>query len=204
MSKFAKYTREKPVTTRPDLLDQLQIRPAVTEDLCVIARISAERSGLDPSHHRDSLDETFSLMTDTGKALILVGEIITASNMDSLEADQPGHTPQTSIAGFGKVSYTNPRDKISKSIPEGWYLSGVIVANTWRRHGLGAALTGARLDWISQRAKTAYYLANARNQVTIKLHQKFGFYEVSRDFSSPGVTFEGGEGILFQVDLQVR
>ena len=47
----------------------------------------------------------------------------------------------------------------------------------------------------------AYYVASAQNRVTIELHRQLGFVEVTRDFSFPNVTFTGGVGILFEVDL---
>ena len=56
-------------------------------------------------------------------------------------------------------------------------------------------------DWIGERAAEAWYFANARSEASIALHRRFGFEEVSRRFSFPGLTFEGGEGILFRILL---
>ncbi len=44
--------------------------------------------------------------------------------------------------------------------------------------------------------------ANARNRASIALHAAFGFEEVTRDFEVPGVTFEGGVGVLFRAVLR--
>ncbi len=85
--------------------------------------------------------------------------------------------------------------------PSGWYLLGVIVRDRWRRHGLGRELTKKRVEWIGERADEAWYFSNARNQTSIDLHAQVGFVEVTRDFSFPDASFEGGEGILFRVDL---
>ncbi len=46
-----------------------------------------------------------------------------------------------------------------------------------------------------------FYFSNARNRVSIALHRRFGFTEVARGAEFAGVSFAGGEGILFQVDL---
>jgi hypothetical protein len=62
-------------------------------------------------------------------------------------------------------------------------------------------LTDKRLRWIGERAREAWFFANARNQASIDLHRRFGFEEVSRSFSFPGLAFDGGEGILFRVRL---
>ena len=85
--------------------------------------------------------------------------------------------------------------------PLGYYLTGVFVAPDRRHGGIGTALTQARLDWIGERADAAWFFANARNAASIELHRRFGFEEVSRRFSFPGLTFDGGEGILFRARL---
>jgi L-amino acid N-acyltransferase YncA len=56
-----------------------------------------------------------------------------------------------------------------------------------------------RLDWIRRRAAEAWFFANARNTASIALHRELGFEEVSRRFSFPGLTFDGGDGILFRL-----
>jgi len=78
----------------------------------------------------------------------------------------------------------------------------VIVVPEYRRRSVGRILTQARLDWIAQRDRWAYYFANAQNRVSIELHQQFGFIELTREFSHPWATFEGGIGILFRAELE--
>jgi ribosomal protein S18 acetylase RimI-like enzyme len=78
---------------------------------------------------------------------------------------------------------------------------GMVVHPDHRRQGAGAALTRARIDWISTRADAAWYFANARNAASIALHEPFGFEEVTRSFFYPRVDFDGGEGILFRLRL---
>ena len=46
--------------------------------------------------------------------------------------------------------------------------------------------------------------ANARNTASIELHERFGFEEITRRFSFPGLTFKGGEGILFRLRLNEK
>ncbi len=77
----------------------------------------------------------------------------------------------------------------------------MIVDPAHRRRGIAAELTRRRLKWIAERAGEAFYFANARNQVSIDLHARFGFVELTRDFAYPGATFAGGAGILFRADL---
>jgi GNAT superfamily N-acetyltransferase len=106
------------------------------------------------------------------------------------------------VIGYARSSYfRHPEETSSNICPEGWYLTGVIVLAKYRRKGVAYQLTKKRLEWIAERADTAYYFANAKNKVSFDLHAKFGFEEVTRDFSYPGVEFEGGEGVLYKVGL---
>jgi aminoglycoside 6'-N-acetyltransferase I len=86
-------------------------------------------------------------------------------------------------------------------LPQGFYLLGLVVGDHFRRRGIGHALTAARLRWIRERADVAYYFANDRNTATIDLHAAFGFRELRRGISVPGVTFSGGSGVLFATTL---
>ena len=108
------------------------------------------------------------------------------------------------IVGYGRVRLWEPErepEAPAGTAPSGYYLSGVFVRADLRRRGVAAALTQARLEWIGERADEAWFFANARNAASIELHGRFGFEEFTRRFSFPGVTFEGGEGILFRLSL---
>jgi GNAT superfamily N-acetyltransferase len=107
------------------------------------------------------------------------------------------------LAAFARAGrWEPPGDSPDGTAPAGWYLFGVVVRDRWRRLGIGIELTRQRLAWIGDRAEAAYYFANARNVTSIDLHRKLGFDEVTRDFTFPGASFEGGAGILFRVDLR--
>jgi ribosomal protein S18 acetylase RimI-like enzyme len=98
------------------------------------------------------------------------------------------------ILGYGRAGVFEPEpDAAADTAPRGYYLTGVFVSHDQRRGGIGAALTQARLDWIGERADEAWFFANARNVASIELHLRFGFEEVTRRFSFPGLTFDGGE-----------
>ena len=106
------------------------------------------------------------------------------------------------IAAFARASrWQRPPRSDARAAPAGWYLLGVVVKDQWRRRGIARELTRRRLEWIAERADEAYYFSNARNRASIDLHEQLGFVELTRDFVFPGAEFEGGEGILFRVDL---
>jgi ribosomal protein S18 acetylase RimI-like enzyme len=106
------------------------------------------------------------------------------------------------VVGYARARlFEPPPDAPADTVPRGFYLTGVFVLPDRRRSGIATALTQARLDWIGHRADEAWYFTNARNTASIELHRRFGFEEVSRRFSFPGLTFEGGEGILCRLSL---
>jgi len=149
-------------------------------DVAAVAHIEAAREGVDPAAFEVRLG---GQLADPA-TLVLVAEV------------------DGNIVGFGRAGFiARPRDAVASWIPEGWYLVGVVVVDAWRRAGVGRALTEARLAWIAERAERAYYFTNARNQVSIDLHRKLGFRELSRTFTGPGIQFDGGQGVLDVIEL---
>jgi ribosomal protein S18 acetylase RimI-like enzyme len=104
------------------------------------------------------------------------------------------------VIGYGRVLRFVPEPDAPDDIASsGYYLMGLVVDPDHRRRGVAAALTEARLEWISKHADGAWYFANARNAASIALHAPFGFEEVTRSFCYPRVDFDRGEGVLFRV-----
>jgi ribosomal protein S18 acetylase RimI-like enzyme len=104
------------------------------------------------------------------------------------------------VIGYGRVLRFVPEpDAPSDIAPSGYYLMGLVVHPDHRRRGVAAALTQARLEWISSHAEDAWYFANARNAASIALHAPYGFEEVTRSFFYPRVDFDRGEGVLFRL-----
>ena len=103
------------------------------------------------------------------------------------------------VIGYGRaMRFVPDADAPADIAPSGYYLMGLIVHPHYRRRGIAAALTQARLDWISDQADEAWYFANARNAASIALHASFDFEEVTRSFFYPRVDFDRGDGILFR------
>jgi ribosomal protein S18 acetylase RimI-like enzyme len=106
------------------------------------------------------------------------------------------------VIGYGRVLRFVPDSDAPPDIaPTGYYLMGLAVHPDHRRAGVGAALTQARIDWISEHSDAVWYFANSRNSASIALHEPFGFREVTRSFVYPRVDFDRGEGILFRIGL---
>ncbi len=187
MALFEDYRQKPRPDERREALVDVLIRPAVKPDVVALAAMESTREGGNAAQHARQLETSISSWCSRGEGLILVVE----------HRGRP--------LGLAKVRHFNPpEDTPLNMAPRGWYLAGVVVRPEWRCRGLGRRLTQARLSWIAERAHRAYYFANARNRVTIELHEPFGFVELTRDFTYPGVTFEGGEGILFTAEIRGR
>ena len=106
------------------------------------------------------------------------------------------------VVGYGWVSYLTPVEHGGRNAPDGWYLSGVVVAPAFRRRGVGRRLTQARVEWVLERGEPAFYAVSGSNRASRALHAELGFRELTDDFTIPGVVFGRGDGILCRVDAR--
>lgn len=106
------------------------------------------------------------------------------------------------IVGYGRIRFFEGDPDQARVAPAGYYLSGVMVQPAYRRRGAARALTIARLDHLAKRADEAWYYTNLTNAASRALHASLGFQEVTTNFEYPGMTFEGGTGILCRIDLR--
>lgn len=154
----------------------LAVRPAVPDDVGALVDIQ-RRAGRDahPESYRRAIG-------DPGRCVLV-----------ALPAGAPdGPAP---VLGWAQTYH---HDEATDPAPVGHYLGGVTVDPRWRRRGVAAALTGARMVWIGERAAEAHYVVNARNRASIALHEPWGFAEVARGPRLSGITFDGGVGILLR------
>jgi len=185
MSLFEGYRHTLDNDERQPALEDLLIRPAVVSDVTELGAIEAAREGGKAAEYALRLEMSITSWNATAQGLILVAE------------------HEGRLVGLAKVKHFTPPDDAPLNVaPSGWYLAGVIVVPEHRRRSVGRILTQARLNWIAQRDRWAYYFANAQNRVSIELHQQFGFVELTRDFTHPWVTFEGGIGVLLRAELE--
>ena len=161
-------------------VEDLVVRPALAADCRGVAAIVRERDSVPLADARAHCERDVA----GADRLLLVANV----------GDE--------LAGFARAArWQRPPRAADNAAPAGWYLLGVVVRDRWRRHGIALELTRQRLAWIAERADEAYYFTNARNRVSIDLHEQVGFIEVTRDFAFPDASFDEGEGILFRVDL---
>jgi ribosomal protein S18 acetylase RimI-like enzyme len=181
---FAEFDDSAGARCNKELPSELCIRPATIADAEAVGRISAERESGVAAEHAERFRREVRDASKRGTSQVLVAEL------------------DGQVVGFGRTRYFDEeRCGAAGEAPEGWYLAGVVVDPRFRRRGVGSRLTTERLEWIAQRSGSAYYFANALNRVSIALHERFGFAELARGPEFCGVSFTGGEGILFEVDL---
>jgi ribosomal protein S18 acetylase RimI-like enzyme len=106
------------------------------------------------------------------------------------------------IVGYGRIRFFEGDRDQARAAPAGHFLLGVMVQPAYRRRGAARSLTVARLDHLAERADEAWYYTNVTNAASRALHGSLGFEEVTTDFEYPGMTFEGGVGILCRIDLR--
>jgi ribosomal protein S18 acetylase RimI-like enzyme len=156
------------------------VRPGERRDLgsCVELALAASA---EPATRAGRWQEALAADLDDAGRLLLVAEL------------------DGEVVGYARASAFAPaRDAPPDTAPAGYYLVGLYVRGDCRRRGIGLELTEARLRWIAERAEEAWFFSNAKNEASIALHALVGFEEVTREFSFPGVTFHGGQGVLLR------
>lgn len=183
---FATYAPRHPDQSESVLPKGLVLVEATTDDVNGIVKLIVEREG------------------DTWDAVLPKAQRWLAASPDAQRTFVA--RLNDSVVGYGRASLVrNAADPSAPPVPEGWYLMGVIVAEAFRRRGIGAELTHHRLAWIARRADEAYYFANSKNLASIDLHRNFGFEPIQQDFRFPGAAFsEGGVGVLYRAALAKR
>lgn len=158
----------------------IRVRPARPADLAACAALHVLHSGGTP----DDVTPRLRRELERRERLLLVAHPVGSAGP---------------VVGYGRLArFTS--GGAAREAPSGTYLGGLVVAPDHRGRGVGTALTVSRMRTaFEERGEEAvWYVANARNHASIALHERLGFREVTRDFWYPGVTFEGGTGILFR------
>jgi ribosomal protein S18 acetylase RimI-like enzyme len=162
---------------------ELVIRSLEPADLRAAASIIADCADGDADHQRG----------------LLARRLARNAPDDALLVAQLGEP----VVAVGRVTYFEPaEDSPQNAAPSGFYLLGVNVHPTYRRRGIGRALTQARLRWIEKRAPVAWFFTDATNEPSIRLHEALGFRRNTSDFWFPTAKFSEHGGLLFSLALR--
>ncbi len=158
-----------------------ELRPLASTDIKAVTELTVSCTGCE----RDVEEAMFTrAVTGTGSKGIHLVAIVRGQ-----------------LIGWSRASlFEAPSDAPSNVAPNGWYLLGLAVHPEFRRRGVGAALTDARLGWISERSAMAWYFTDETNEASIRLHRSRGFRYVASNFWFPGTNFHRGSGTLFVRD----
>lgn len=163
-------------------LDDVVLRVATEDDLVACGELVARREGSDA----DAVTERLRHVHDDRDQVVMV-------------ADLHGE-----VVGYARASRLTPVADGGSNAPDGWYLSGLVVAPEYRRRGIGRSLTEARCEWVWERADAVHYVVSGSNRASQDMHASLGFREVTRDFSVPGVVFSHGGGVLCRAEAPTR
>lgn len=158
-----------------------EVRPALPADLPEVAALQSHGFGRQPA----------------GQAAAVAGELASRDRWLWVAIAHSDTADQARPVAYARLRLAD----IATEPPIGYYLSGVVVDPGHRGHGIGGQLIRARMDFAwAAGAPALYYFANSRNATSIALHAKFGFREIRRPFHFPGVAFEDGVGVLFELE----
>ncbi len=179
-----------PMTTQ--LLDrksphdtQVLVREATLHDTEAIARLTVQEYGGSFARHDVNLTHELLESEDDPEQLILVAA-----------------TPAT-ILGYARAMYHRPPPEWRQRrdvAPQGWYLSGVLIAPNVRRMGLGSLLTQARLAHVFHHTDEVLYFTHQENVGSIELHRALGFEETGRGLRFAGASLTSRH-IIFRLPL---
>lgn len=108
-------------------------------------------------------------------------------------------TDQDEVVAYAKAGRRLPTGPDDPA-PAGWYLTGVVVAEPYRRQGLARRLTRLLLNGLLESGQPVWSFADARNEASLALHADLGMTEVLRAPRLLGEELDGGEGVLFRAD----
>lgn len=108
------------------------------------------------------------------------------------------------VIGFCRFAHSHglPANKKVFPAPEGWYGLGILVSPHFRRRKVAEFLSTQRVAVLKELGATELYsVVDSTNLTSMKMHQKFGFIEISRAHGFLHIGFNGGIGCLFKLSI---
>ena len=133
--------------------EDLLIREATAADVRTCAELIAAETSDDVEHWRHHF--TDALHDASRRFLVAVDDGV--------------------VVAFGHLRYVQQSSRLAAAAPSGHYLSGVTVALTHRRRGIGQQLTRERIRPLRGVADCVYYVAEPGNIATLEMHRRLGF-----------------------------
>lgn len=108
------------------------------------------------------------------------------------------------VVGFCRFYHSSglPSHKNIYPSPEGWYGMGIMVDSKFRRQNIARFISLSRIDVLKKMGvKEFYSIVDSNNLTSMKMHQEFGYLEISRAEGFLHLKFNEGKGILFKLNI---
>lgn len=165
----------------------LIFRLACSGDRAAIANLMAERNpNIDYVKLLENTDREIALLDSDDKYNLCVAEL------------------KNEVIGFCRFFHSDrvPAHKKLYPSPTGWYGSGIMVAQSFRRQRIGQFLSSSRVQMLKEMGvREVYSIVDTSNLTSMKMHQHFGYVEVKRGPGFLQFSFEGSEGCLFKLTI---
>lgn len=176
-----------PTSKSTDIPIGLSFRLATRDDCEAITALMVERN---PTHDISKIlsntnRELDRLETDT-KYKLYVAEL------------------QNEVIGFCRFFHSSGMSAQKKTYqsPEGWYGMGIMVNSKFRRQNIARFISLCRIDVLKKMGvKEFYSIVDSNNLTSMRMHQEFGYIEVSRAEGFLHLKFNEGTGVLFKLTI---
>lgn len=108
------------------------------------------------------------------------------------------------VVGFCRFFHSDsvPKEKIKFPHPDGMFSMGIIVHPQYRRMNIARFLNDERYKLYQSLGLKKVYSAVAKdNPTSIRMHEQFGYKAIDEVPGVLMVTFDCGEGIIFQKNI---
>lgn len=108
------------------------------------------------------------------------------------------------VVGFCRFYHSSgmPEHKKIYPSPEGWYGMGIMVDSKFRRQNIARFISLSRVEVLKKMGvKEIFSIVDSNNLTSMRMHQEFGYIEISRAEGFLHLKFDEGTGSLFKLTI---
>ncbi len=106
------------------------------------------------------------------------------------------------VIGFCRFYHSSgmPAQKKIYPSPEGWYGMGIMVDSKFRRQNIAHFISLSRIEVLKKMDVREFYsIVDSNNLTSMRMHQEFGYIEISRAEGFLHLKFNEATGVLFKL-----
>lgn len=165
----------------------LSFRLAIRMDCSAISNLMAERNpSIDLSQILSNTNHELDRLESDSNYKLYVAEL------------------NNEVVGFCRFYHTSgmPTHKKIYPSPEGWYGMGIMVNSKFRRQNIARFISLNRMSVLKKMGvEELYSIVDSNNLTSMRMHQEFGYLEVSRAEGFLHLKFNEGLGTLFKLSI---